>query len=755
MEKGYRNWQEGVKEDRGITGISLEENQETKNFAIATIDKGTPAEIAGMLPGDILITIDDSMIQEMTLEQAHQKLRGKPGTSVNITVRRGDRDLIFQLIRARFGVISPQRQAELVEALGFLADYHKSLVERLSTHLNKLTTLADQIADGKADPVQALLSISEDLGRENLQLQQETNTIIERGRELFKERREIIQESDFIFSAFQAITRNRNEIDNINLQELSAREERFARLIETDSQLSMAEKSLLQGYYTNVMVLMPLSFFLEEERNFIQKLDIKQQFEENRKRSEQMVSYLANWLEQWRTQLVNDLDKIDALDKGQPFFQNVMEFLIAQGNEKEALVTSEKSRARAFADLLTTRLSSNSETRTSAATPTIEQIQQIAKQENATLVEYAMISDRNLAIWVIQPTGEIVFHQVDIKSLNISLDRLVFDTRDSIGVRNSPPIVAVVPTQSRLQRQEAMLNQKLQQLHQILIEPIADLLPTNPEDRIIFMPQGELFLVPFPALKDTDGKYLIEKHTILTSPSIQVLQLTRTQKEKMANRERGETETALVIGNPTMPKVTREFGKPPEQLPSLPGAELEAKAIAPLLNTQPLIGNQATETTVVQKMPQARIIHFATHGLLDDIRGLGSAIALAPDLSSPSAPGGKDTANGLLTAEEILDLKLNAELVILSACNTGRGKITGDGVLGLSRSFISAGVPSIIVSLWSVPDAPTGSLMTEFYQNMSNNPDKAQALRQAILTTKAKYPNPKDWAAFTLIGEAK
>jgi CHAT domain-containing protein len=100
-------------------------------------------------------------------------------------------------------------------------------------------------------------------------------------------------------------------------------------------------------------------------------------------------------------------------------------------------------------------------------------------------------------------------------------------------------------------------------------------------------------------------------------------------------------------------------------------------------------------------------------------------------------------------------MKLNAELVVLSACDTGRGRITGDGVIGLSRSLISAGVPSVIVSLWSVPDAPTASLMTEFYRQLQQNPDKATALRQAMLTTMKQHPNPKHWAAFTLIGEAE
>jgi CHAT domain-containing protein len=194
-----------------------------------------------------------------------------------------------------------------------------------------------------------------------------------------------------------------------------------------------------------------------------------------------------------------------------------------------------------------------------------------------------------------------------------------------------------------------------------------------------------------------------------------------------------------------MPKVSLVPGDPPQQLAPLPHSEQEAFAIAQLFQTQALIGNQATKAAIVQQLPNARIIHLATHGLLDNIRGMGSAIALAPS----------DTDNGLLTAEEILELNLNASLVVLSACNTGMGRLTGDGVIGLSRSLISAGTPSVIVSLWAVPDAPTADLMREFYQNFQRTGDKAQALRLAMLKTMQQHPNPRDWAAFTLIGEAE
>ena len=351
--------------------------------------------------------------------------------------------------------------------------------------------------------------------------------------------------------------------------------------------------------------------------------------------------------------------------------------------------------------------------------------------------------ESDLYIWVIKPTGEVSFRKADLKPLwqqqNTSLYALVDQSRDAIGARGS-----------RLALQLISLNQpkrsadELKQLHKLLIDPIADLLPTNPNDRVIFVPQGSLFLVPFPALQDANNQYLIEKHTILTAPAIQVLQLTQQQ------RLRPRSAQTLVVGNPTMPKVSLTIGDPPEQLNPLPGAEQEAIAIARLLNTKAITGSQATKAAIVQQMSTARIIHLATHGLLDDFQGLGvpGAIALGPD------GNGKEN-DGLLTANDILDLKLNAELVVLSACDTGRGKLTGDGVIGLSRSLITAGVPSVLVSLWKVPDNSTAQLMTEFYKNLQQNPDRATALRQAMLTTKRQHPNPIDWAAFTLIGEAE
>ncbi|BAZ00727.1 WD-40 repeat-containing protein [Tolypothrix tenuis PCC 7101] len=444
---------------------------------------------------------------------------------------------------------------------------------------------------------------------------------------------------------------------------------------------------------------------------------------------------------------LNDANKVSIFEKQFRTYRLLQEVLIAQNKINEALEISERGRSRAFVELLARRLSPNQTQQSSITPPNIEQIKQIAKLQNATLVQYSIVNQEDkqkikeseIYIWVVKPTGEVAFHRQDIKPLlqkeNKTLAQLVDISRLSIGVRSRAGGIIAAAADGANQ------PKRLQQLHDLLIKPIANQLPSSPSDRIIFIPQGSLFLVPFPALQDAQNKYLVEKHTILTAPSIQLLDLTRQQK--LSHQGKSASLPNLVVGNPTMPFVSLVPGGKAQQLPALDGAEKEAKAIAPLLKTKAIIGSQATETAIAQKMTQSRIIHLATHGLFDDLRGLGSAIALAP--------AGKD--DGLLTAEEILDLKLQAELVVLSACDTGRGKITGDGVIGLSRSFISAGVPSIVVSLWQVPDTPTASLMTEFYQHSSKNSDKAAALRQAMLTTMKTHPDPVNWAAFTLIGE--
>ncbi|MEO0827536.1 MAG: CHAT domain-containing tetratricopeptide repeat protein, partial [Cyanobacteria bacterium J06642_9] len=391
---------------------------------------------------------------------------------------------------------------------------------------------------------------------------------------------------------------------------------------------------------------------------------------------------------------LSDAQIISIADTQASTYANLETALVAQGKHTEALAITERGRAQAFALQLALRQNSDN-TKPPITYPSIADIQRIAAEQNATLVTYSLIFDQSLYIWVVSPTGDIQFRSVEFNggdtpnvnpiatidgpvyrgdSAPSELDTLVADSRSGIAV-----VGGGIP------------DERLKDLHQILIDPIADLLPADSEANVVFVPQGSLFLVPFAALQDADGTYLIEKHTITTTPSIQVLGLAADEAAGSASQP---ASNALVVGNPVMPSI------PDITLSPLPGAEAEAVAIGELLNLSPLLGNQATEAQIKQQMPTAPLIHLATHGLLsyrDSPFEVPGAVVLTPG-------NGED---GLLTAGEILDMDLQAQLAILSACDTGRGQITGDGVVGLSRSLITAGVPSVVVSLWAVPDAPT------------------------------------------------
>lgn len=445
-----------------------------------------------------------------------------------------------------------------------------------------------------------------------------------------------------------------------------------------------------------------------------------------------------------------DTHSISTFDTQIYTYNLLMQVLIARNEPEIALEISEAGRSRAFAKLLAQRFNSTEAPSLSKtlAPITLDKIRQTAQKANATLVEYSLVpeeafraqgrqrgSTATIYIWVIQPDGHIEFRQQSIDFQTAPLERAIQTLHKAIGVP------------SRRQR----AAQQLKALHQVLIHPIQELLPSNPEDRLIFMPQGSLFLIPFPSLIDDDGSYLIQHHTVLTAPSIQTLDLTYEQ-----SRQPIELATALrpqdflVVGNPVMPELWNPRQEEAIQLASLEWAEQEALEIANLFKTEALIGNAASEESVKERITNARIVHLATHGLLEyghpqesGVRDTPGAIALSPSTGH----------DGLLTAAEILnELTLKADLVVVSACDTGLGDITGDGVVGLSRSLMAAGAPNVLVSLWAVPDAPTSDLMINFYQTLKSDWNKPQALRQAMLNMIKKDPDPSGWAAFTLIG---
>ena len=235
-------------------------------------------------------------------------------------------------------------------------------------------------------------------------------------------------------------------------------------------------------------------------------------------------------------------------------------------------------------------------------------------------------------------------------------------------------------------------------------------------------------MAPFNALHN--GKsYLIERYSIRILPSASVIKYLQAKKTS-------KPADILVFGNP-------DLGDPRYDLVY---AQNEAIAVSKTQSrSRVLLRKEATETAFKKYGSSFKYIHFATHGQFNVDAPLKSAVLLAPDAES----------DGILTVNKLYSTKIDADLVTLSACETGLGKIAnGDDIVGLTRGFLYAGSSSIVASLWKVDDLATADLMTRFYTNMKTL-DKREALRQAQLQTKKKYDHPFYWASFQLTGNSK
>ncbi|MDJ1168552.1 CHAT domain-containing protein [Roseofilum sp. BLCC_M154] len=439
---------------------------------------------------------------------------------------------------------------------------------------------------------------------------------------------------------------------------------------------------------------------------------------------------------------LQDSHQISIFETQRSSYRMLEEVLIAQDQHIQALEISERGRTRAFIDLLRQRFPEESNPYISAP-----QIRQVAQTQNATLVEYSIVT-AELYIWVIQPTGNIEFRRSPITESELdNLETLILRARVSIGITEKDNDNQLL----KLNPEEKPRNGHfpwLQYLYNILIAPITDLLPTDPEARVIFIPHYALYLVPFASLQNPQGRYLIEDHTVLTAPSIQVLETTHAQQQRLHPTQK----KALVVAEPTLhPKFQKNY-----KLNPYPYMKEAGESIGATLATDAITGDRATKVAVINRLLEVdtRTVHIFAHALqelkLEDRKqdletDIPGVIILAPD--------GDD--DGALYAEEILDLDLNSEIIVLSACSTGKGKITGDGIIGLSRCFILSGVPSLVVSLWNIGAPAAKVLMTEFYQNLAQGKNRASALRHAMLNTKTRFPKPESWSGFTLIGETQ
>ncbi len=241
------------------------------------------------------------------------------------------------------------------------------------------------------------------------------------------------------------------------------------------------------------------------------------------------------------------------------------------------------------------------------------------------------------------------------------------------------------------------------------------------------VPHGALHYLSFATLFDGEN-YLADRFSLFYLPSASVFRYTAERRKSPRN------DQVLAIGNPDLKNPAWD----------LPFAEKEVSTIAwnfPHITL--LTKDKATESWVVRNIDRFGIIHLASHGEFDPINPLFSSVKLVKDLS----------ADGDLEALEVFGLKISADLVVLSACQTGLGKVTsGDDVIGMNRAFLYAGTHAIISSLWRVSDISTAILVKHFYRTYKAE-NKAESLKKAMLHVKHRYPHPGYWGAFTLVGD--
>jgi len=295
-------------------------------------------------------------------------------------------------------------------------------------------------------------------------------------------------------------------------------------------------------------------------------------------------------------------------------------------------------------------------------------------------------------------------------------------------------------------------------LYQLLWSPAAEEL--RRAHSVVIIPDGPLWEMPFQSLMPTSGHYLIEQHSISYAPSLTALrELARLASRR--GRQTADRRTLLAVGNPTIPGEAKTRALSvfmDESLGPLPDAENQVVALKQIYGENRsaiYVGQAATEERIKADAAKYSILNFATHCLLDNANPIYSHLVLS------TSPGSRE--DGLLEAWEVMNLDLNADLAVLSACETARGKISpGEGVIGLAWAFFVAGCPSIVVTQWKVESSSTTELVVAFHRNLKyfmSSPawtlKKVEALRSAALKLirSEKYKHPFYWAGFVLVGD--
>jgi CHAT domain-containing protein/Tfp pilus assembly protein PilF len=364
-------------------------------------------------------------------------------------------------------------------------------------------------------------------------------------------------------------------------------------------------------------------------------------------------------------------------------------------------------------------------------TITINEAVALLPDDQTAILEYVVTEDQSY-LFVLRKRAQPAVHTLNIKSTELATMAESF--RRSVAER------------------DLTVKQPARRLYDLLIKPAEGGLRGVRKLRIV--PDGTLWNVPFQALHQGRGGYLLEQYAVSYAPSLSVLREMGRRASALKNSA-STRATLLAMGNPalngeteTKVRVTRRD----EPLSPLPDAEKEVSALGRLYGpgSRVLIGQQAQEATMKAEASKFKVLHFATHAILDDRNPLYSHILL-------SRTDNDQIEDGLLESWELMKLDLNAELAVLSACETARGHVAaGEGIIGMSWALFVAGSPAAVVSQWKVDSARSSELMIEFHRNLvqKRNVGKSEALRQAALKIfRSSYNHPAYWAGFILIGD--
>ena len=381
----------------------------------------------------------------------------------------------------------------------------------------------------------------------------------------------------------------------------------------------------------------------------------------------------------------------------------------------------------------------------------IEEIQQILQMEknDSSILAYAFEGDI-LNIWVLNTdfvvrkldaTDEKIFsvmvHLLKMKNVIVGRNS---SFQEDVSVENiyNPVILSRKPQPKGAVGKTSNFSSSLEilkHLFQLLIDPVKNSLKGN---KLIVVPDRLLFFAPFSSLVDENDRFLTSNYSIQITPSLHTL------KASMQRANDTNIGFALFIGNPNVEKISLNG----EMFTSLPGAAEEVKYLANLFQAKPLLGSEAKKQVVLQHLSEASIIHIAAHA--ESKRG---EIILAPNTSHDQP----NPASFLLTQEDITSISVQARLVVLCCCYTGKGKVSSEGVIGITRSFLVAGARSVLATLWPINDVATVEFMKKIYHELLEETPVCEALRRAQNLFQehenCTYQSIKIWAPFTIYGE--